>query len=134
MKDQALHLELYLPAAGATADSGALDIGVDISNFSDQWRQGRLRVVIPALPNHTDTTKTITVTLQDSADGGNTFAQTVPAVQIQLAGVASTGSALTSVDCPLPPGLRGPFRIEAVVPAGDGNNTAALVTADWVLE
>jgi len=134
MKDATLHLEGYLPAAGGTANIGTLDLGVDNAGFSDNWRQGRLRIAYPALPNHTDTTKTITITLQDSADGAATFAETVPTVQVKIAGVASTGSPAGSVDCPLPPGLRGPLRIAAVVPAGDGDNTAALITADWVNE
>lgn len=134
MKDAALHIENYLPAAGATAYLGVLDLGVDVAGFSDNWRNGRLRVTVPALPNNTDNTKTTTLTIQDSADGGVTFTETVPTIQVKIAGVAATGSVATVVDCPLPPGLRGPVRIAAVVPAGAGDNTAALATADWVNE
>jgi hypothetical protein len=134
MKDAALHLESYLPAAGAAAVAGPLDLGVDNPNFSDNWRQGRLRVAVPALPNNTDTSKTITIDLQDSSDGGATFADTAPLVRVQIAGVATTGSAAAVVDCPLPPGLRGPLRVNITVPDGAGDNTAALVNIDWVNE
>jgi hypothetical protein len=134
MKDLALHAEVYCPAAGGTNYSTLIDIGVDISAFSDQWRQGRVTVAVPALPNHTDPTKNVTVTIQDSADGGNTFQTTNPLIQVSIPGVAATGSPATSVDCPLPPGLRGPFIIAVAVPAGDGDCTQALVTADWKIE
>lgn len=134
MKDIALHLEGYLPAAGVTLNVGTLDLGVDNSGFSNNWRLGKLRVAVPALPNNSDNTKTITVTLQDSIDGGVTFAETVPTVQVKIVGVTTTGSLAASVDCPLPPGLRGPLRLAVVVPAGAGDNTAALFTADWLGE
>lgn len=134
MKDAALHLEGYFPAAGATLNMGTLDLGVDNANFSNNWRLGKLRVTVPALPNNSDNTKTITVTLQDSIDGGVTFAETVPTVQGKIAGVAVNGSAAAVIDFPLPPGLRGPLRLAVVVPAGAGDNTAALLTADWVFE
>ena len=151
MKDAALHLEQYLPAANATNVTGVLDLGVDNPggsaggagnfNFSDQWRLGRIRVTIPALPNHTNNALNITLTLTDSADGAASFQQGgtgtavgLPLVQVVIPGVATNGSALTVVDVPLPPDLRGPIQFLQSVPATDGNNTAALVTYDWVNE
>lgn len=134
MKDAALHLEGYLPAAGATNVVGVLDLGVDVSAFSDQWRQGRLRVTIPALPNATNNAVNTTLTLQDSADGGATFANTQPLIQVVLPGVTTNGVAAVVVDMPLPPGLRGPIQILQSSDANGGNNTAALVQYDWVNE
>lgn len=136
MKDTQLHLEIYLPAAGASETIGIMDIGVDNVNFSDQWRQGRLRIAWPALPNFTSVTDTITVTLQDSEAASNplSFANTVPLIQASIAGAANTGPATGYVDCPLPPGLRGPIQLLVTATANAGNNTAALLTADWLLE
>ncbi|HEY1788670.1 MAG TPA: hypothetical protein VGJ73_10965 [Verrucomicrobiae bacterium] len=136
MKDTQLHLEIYLPAAGASETIGSMDIGIDNPNFSDQWRQGRLRIAWPALPNFTSNADSISVTLQDSAASSNplAFANTVPLIQANIAGVASTGPAAGFVDCPLPPGLRGPIQLLIAATANAGNNTAALLTADWLLE
>ena len=132
-KDYALHLEGYLPAANATNTVGALDLGVDTSGFSDQWRLGRLRVTIPALPNNTNANCTVTLTLQDSTDGSN-FSNTSPLIQAQVLGVATNGSPAAVIDMPLPPGLRGPIQILQAVAANGGTNTAALITYDWVNE
>jgi hypothetical protein len=136
MKDTQLHLEIYLPAAGTNETIGPMDIGVDNPNFSDQWRQGRLRIAWPALPNFTSNADSISVTLQDSAASSNplVFANVVPLIQASIAGVANTGPAAGFVDCPLPPGLRGPIQLLIAATANAGNNTAALLTADWLLE
>jgi hypothetical protein len=136
MKDTQLHLEIYLPAAGVNETIGVMDIGVDNPNFSDQWREGRLRIAWPALPNFTSNADTITVTLQDSMASASplSFANTVPLIQASIAGVANTGAPAGFVDCPLPPGLRGPIQLLIAATANAGNNTAALLTADWLLE
>lgn len=135
MKDKALHLDIAFPAAGSAAlNTGTLDLGVDVSGFSDQWRLGRLKVAVPALPNNADNTKTITLDLQDSGDGGATFANTQPRIQVTIPGVATTGSPATNVDVPLPPGLRGPIQLAVAVPAGAGDNTQSVGTADWANE
>lgn len=134
MKDKALHLEGYLPAANANVTLSPLDLNVAQPGFSDNWRQGRLRVEWPALPNHTNASLTITATIQDSGDLGVTFANAAPLIQVQIPGVATNGAAAGYVDCPLPPGLRGPVALLVAVPAGAGDNTAALLTADWLNE
>ncbi len=136
MKDTQLHLEIYLPAAGTSETIGVMDISVDNANFSDQWREGRLRIAWPALPNFTSNADTITVTLQDSMASSNplSFANTVPLIQASITGVANTGPAAGFIDCPLPPGLRGPIQLLIAATANAGNNTAALLTADWLLE
>ena len=136
MKDTQLHLEIYLPAAGASETIGPMDIGVDNPNFSDQWRQGRLRIVWPALPNFISNADSISVTLQDSVASSSplVFANTVPLIQTNITGVANTGPSAGFVDCPLPPGLRGPIQLLITATANAGNNTMALLTADWLLE
>lgn len=141
MIDNSLHLEGYFPVAGANVTVGALDLGVDQPGFSNQWRQVRARVAWPALPNHTNTAITVTLTLQDSADGGSTYqsggsgtALLLPLIQVQIPGVATNGAAAGTVDVSLPPGLRGPISFIAASPANTGDNTAALFTIDIVNE
>jgi hypothetical protein len=99
---------INLRAVNGDADPSLFDINVDV----------------PALPNHTDTTKVITFTVQDSADG-SAFANVAPLIQCQVPGVASTGSAETVFTFRLPPTVRQYVQIVQAVPAGDGNNTAA---------
>ena len=135
MKDAALHLEVNFPAAGATVTTATLDLNVDVSGFSDQWRLGRLKLTVPALPNNSDNTKTILVDLQDSGDGGATFANSQPLIEATIPGVTTSGSAATVIDMPLPPGLRGPIRAQHHRACRcEGDNTAALLQADWANE
>ena len=136
MKDAQLEIVLNFPAAGANATSQYLDIGVDTSDFSDQWREGRLRVSYPALPNLTSTGDNITVTLQDSLASSSplSFANTNPAITATITGVATNGVAAGFIDMPLPPGLRGPFQLFVAATAGAGNNTQQQLTADWLME
>lgn len=138
MFDAALQFEFYLPDADTTITVSAMDLGVDIQPFSENFRLGRLRITWPALPNHTDPTKVITITLLDSGDGGATFQSgatglggLLPLVQIQILGVAGTGATANYADLSLPPGLRGPIALAVAVPAGDGDCTAAEITAGW---
>jgi len=136
MKDAALQITQNFPAAGANVTSQMIDISVDNPNFSDQWREGRLRVSWPAMPNFTSNSDTVTFTIQDSEASSNplSFANTTPAITGTITGVASTGVAASYLDCPLPPGLRGPFRLYIAATANAGNNSGLLLTANWLLE
>lgn len=138
MKDKALEFQLYGPGPNAT-NTGVtgIDIGVDMAtypNLSDMWREGKVRITYPAIPSNTTSSNNVTITIYDSADGGQTFQQT-PNIQIQaqIPGVASTGSAAGTIDLPLPPALRGPFTISITTPAGV-DCSALLFIADWLLE
>ena len=140
MKDAALHLGVYAPAAGANVSTNPMDLGIDQPGFSNQWRQGRLRVAWPAMPNLTSNADNITISLQDSPDGV-TFANTgsansplTPVVQIVIPGVATNGAAAGSVDVAIPPATRGPIGLYLAATANAGNNTVALINADWVNE
>lgn len=129
MKDATLSIPAtYLPAAGATTNTPYLDLHVDADKFSDTWRLGRIRATVPAMPNHTDATKTITLTMQIAG------VNTQPVIQVAIPGVASTGSVAQVIDIPLPPSLNGPVRFAQMVPAGDGNNTGVAISYDWVNE
>jgi hypothetical protein len=138
--DMSLHLEGYFPAAGQSGILAALDLGVDVPAFSDMWRKAFLRLEWPALPNHTNASLNVPVTLLDSADGGASF-QTggpannvsgvpsiLPTIQVLIPGAAN-GAPAGNCDFPLPPGLRGPIAVSVVMPAGTGDNTGALLTA-----
>ena len=139
--DSSLHLESFFPAAGASITIAGLDLGVSVSDFSDTWRKAFLKIEWPFLPNHTDPTKNIIVTLVDSGDNGVTFASgaagvtdygaafLLPIIQAQIPGVAATGAPAGSSDFPIPPGLRGPIGVLVTVPAGVGDCTGALVAA-----
>ena len=140
MKDAALHLEVYAPAAGASVSINPMDLGIDQPGFSNQWRLGRLRLAWPAMPNLTSTSDNVTLTLQDSPDGvnfsntGSANSPSTPTIQVTITGVATNGVPAGYVDVPVPPGTRGPIGILASASAGAGNNTAALLTADWLNE
>lgn len=136
MKDAALQAQGAFPAASGNTTIGYIDIGVDNPNFSDQWREGKVRVSWPAMPNFTSNTDTITFTLQDSQASSSplSFANTTPAITGTITGVAANGPAAGTLDMPLPPGLRGPFQLYVAASAGAGNNTALLLTMNWLLE
>jgi hypothetical protein len=135
MKDAALHLEVYLPNGGGTFNLAPMDLGVDQPGFSESFRQGHLRLTIPAMPNFTNNANTITVTLQDSQDYGASYQNCAPLAQFQLVGVAGNGTSLFVEEMEFPPGLRGPLGLQIVVPAGtntnDANGNPVLLQADW---
>ena len=110
--------------------TGVLDLGVDTQSFSDQWRQGRLQIVIPAIPAATNPAAAITFIIQDTIDGSN-FSNTDS--QLVVPGVASTGIEAQDADMPLPPGLRGPIRILQSVSAAIGGDCSATLVAFWWL-
>ena len=104
MKDAKFHSTKALPAAGASNTSNSIDLSV-ATTFPNEWRLVNLEVAIPAMADHTNTSATATLTLQDSADGV-TFANTSPLISIPVPGVASTGSSAATVKVPVPPAVR----------------------------
>lgn len=114
----------YLPAAAASNYSTAMDLenvaGAPVYKFG-------MEVVVAAAPNNTDNTKTITLTLYDSANGSS-YAEVAPRIQCRIVGVASTGSVATTFRFLPPPGLRRYVKSFQEVAAGGGDNTGVLVT------
>lgn len=133
MQDAALQVQKYLPAAAASNTTDAIDLGLYArGSNSNLWRLGKFIVDIPAMPNNSDDTKTVTLDLQDATNAApSTFADTQPLVRVQIPGVASTGSLATTVEVSLPPGVRGPVRFEQTVPSGGGDNTGVQITYTW---
>ncbi len=106
-QDLNLALNTPLAAAGAAVTSGILDLQ-SIAPNGDAWRLGRIAIVVPALPENNDITKSITVDLQAanaSLVAGNpagvapntpppaAFATPLVAQKLSVTGVAVAGSA-----------------------------------------
>jgi hypothetical protein len=113
------------PAAAATNYATAFDLGAAADG--NDTRLYALEIAIPALANNTDNSKTILLTLQDSADNSS-FANVAPLVQIQIPGVTTTGSAAVTYVIYLPPSIRKYVRFSQVVAVGGGDNAASEVT------
>lgn len=125
--DAALHVEAYLPAAGATLYTDSIDLGQ--VNGGAEPNVFELRVIIGAAALHVDPAKTITARLQDSADDA-AYADTNPQIQAQLIGVAVNGSAQTEYRIRVCSNGQRYIRLALTVPAGDGDCTGVLVTVD----
>jgi hypothetical protein len=140
-QDAVLSISKALPAAAANNTTDGLDLSA-VGGYSDMWRLGYILVSVPALANHTDSTKTITLDMYVAPPGvtgvwppiPGSYAVTSPLIEVQVPGVASTGSLATTVKVPIPPGTVGFIRFLQTVPSGDGNNTASSVTYTWVFE
>lgn len=146
-QDAALSVSLALPAVNASNTTGVMDLQA-ITPESDAWRLGRICAIVPALPNHTDSTKSITLEIQSAEASltlspvapalpvAGTFANANPRQQGSVAGVAFVGSAPTTLYFTIPCDANGSSQqfIQFVqsVPAADGNLTGQVITYSWV--
>jgi len=145
--DSQLSVTLALPAAAANNTTGVIDLQ-SIAPYSDGWRLGRICAVIPALPNHTDSTKTITLEIK-AASASLSSSPVAPALPVAgsfaaanprqiggVAGVASTGSLATTLYFTIPCDANGNtlqfVEFLQTVPSGDGDNTGSSVVYSWV--
>ncbi len=131
MKDASLTVTKALPNANAANNTPTIDLHIATPN-SDKWRKAYLLITVPALSDHTDTTKTNTFRLQDSADDSS-YANTGVQIQANVAGVASTGSAAATFKVPLPPDIRRYVQVTQTVPTGGGTGSNATVTYEVVV-
>lgn len=137
MKDANFNLNLALPNAAANNNTNGLDLNIIPApstagkGHSNKWRLFYMEVDVPALSDHTNTSVTNTLTLQDSADNSN-FANTNPLVQVTVPGVASTGSPAATVLLAVPPRTRRYIRFNQNVPTGGGTGNNAAVNYDLV--
>lgn len=137
MKDANFNLQQALPNAAANNNTSGLDLAIIPApstagqTTSSKWRIFYFEVDVPALSDHTNASVTNTITLQDSADNSN-FANTQPLVQVQIVGVASTGSAAATVLMSVPPRTRRYVRFNQNVPANGGIGNNAVVNYDLV--
>jgi hypothetical protein len=114
---------LAVPAAAANASGAAIDL--------EQVQGGILEnvqfeIAIPALPSLADA-KSLTVTVQDSADG-TTFANLDPSQVTTVTGVSTSGSAAKTVRFRIPPQARRYIGVNLAVAASGGDSTAKSVT------
>lgn len=134
LRDAKLVVTKALPAAGASNNSGTIDLG------SGPFRPDEIEieVALPALSAHTDTTKNVTITLQHSSDDSS-YASTddgigsLPAVTVTTPGVASTGTAARVVRLKLPVGLNRYIQFNQAVTSGGPTVTGSSVTYSVLL-
>ncbi len=122
IRDAHFDQEQAFPAANADNATAGFELEAEKGAAEPDLFECELR--IPALPNNTDDTKTVTLTLEDSEDG-ESYAPVDPRIQALVPGVASTGSAARTVRFRLPSRTRRFIRIAAAVEADGGDNTAA---------
>jgi hypothetical protein len=134
VKDAAFSLSQALPNANGNNNTAALDLNPEATGFlTNQWRLGYLEVAVPALSDHTNTSVTNKLALQHSAEAAANFANVDPQTEIQVVGVASTGSAARTVKVALPPGIKRYVRFNQSVPTNGGIGNNAAVTYKLVV-
>ena len=114
---------LAMPAAGANNITTAFDIG------AGPWHpeEIEIEIAVPALPALVSTTDSITITLYSAPDNV-TFTAASPAVQLVIAGVATTGPAAQTVTIRPHIGIQRYVAFKQVATSGAGNNTGVTVS------
>ena len=113
-----------LPNAGANNTTDYIDTQFAGNAAIDGcW----LIIDVPALSDHTDSSKTNLFTLLHSATTTVTAAYS-PLIEAQLVGVTSTGSAATQYKIRIPPGCNRYIAVKQTVPSGGGTGSNANVT------
>lgn len=110
-----------LPAAAATAYTDSINVGTGphVANLE-------VRLALPALPSLVDA-KTVTVTLQDSADN-STFADIEELATFVVTGAGGVGCAAATREVRLPSSAEKYIRAKIVVLTAGGDNTAKSLT------
>ncbi|MBV9463856.1 MAG: hypothetical protein JO317_06470 [Verrucomicrobiae bacterium] len=119
--DAQLLLSKALPAAGASNSSASLDLG---PGYAEEEMEFLLTV--PATPSLVDT-KTVTVTLEDSADNVTFAAIPAFATAVQTGSGGAGGTAI-SRRLRVASDVRRYVRFSSAVQASGGDNTAIAVT------
>lgn len=120
------------PSANNTVNTAELD--TSLATASRVIVTMGLQVSWSNLANHTDNTKIITFTLQDSNVSNANFANVNPLITVRLAGVTTNGAAADQYRIPLPRHLQRYTRLSVSVPSSGPDLTAlnfgmSLVTA-----
>jgi hypothetical protein len=118
LTDANLSVSKALPAAGASNDSASIDLG---TTSGGRVPRVELEVSLPATPALVDA-KTITLTVQDSADNSS-FAAVADIPAIVLTGAGGVGAAAYDHNFKLPLGIRKYLRLHQAVLAAGGDNT-----------
>lgn len=121
--DADLEVSLTLPAANANANSDSIDIE---AVGPAALESVELEISVPELTALVED-KTLTVTVQDSADD-TTFASIAALGTLVVTGGSGDGADATSRKVRLPSTTRRYIRINAAVEADGGDNTGSAVT------
>lgn len=124
LKDELLKVTQALPAAGASVTSSGIPVGKGEFDGID------LLIEIPATPNLVDD-KSVTVKLQDSADG-ESFADVSEYASIVVTGAGGLGAAAKSVQLRMPRTVREHIALNIDTEAAGGDNTAIKATLQLV--
>lgn len=123
-RDALLSVTKALPAAGANNNSDSIDLGSPTPIVVGDSIE--VEVALPALANLVED-KTVTCTLQDSADD-STFAAITGLSTLVVTGKTSGGAAAASRVVRLPSSVRRYIRVNTAVLTSGGDNTASSVT------
>ncbi len=90
-----------------------------------------VQILVPAMPNNTDSTKSVTITVVDSADSNSSNAAAIAAVAtIVVPGVTSTGSLASTKYRKLPGATRQYIGLQSSGVANGGDVSANTITAN----
>lgn len=128
IRDEALKVTKALPAAAATNYSNSIDLGD--TNPGIKMRNAQIEVALPATPSLVDA-KTVTLTLQDSADD-STFADIEQLAAIVATGASSAGASAITRLFKLPEDVKRYVRLKQAVLTAGGDNTAISTTTSVV--
>jgi len=123
IQDAALQLTKALPAAGASNQSDALDLGA-VGGIKPECVE--VEIQVPAIAAHVTTSSDITLKLQDSADNSS-FADVDAIHQTVIPGVAVTGSVAKNARFRLPSQTRRYVRFNQACGATDNNTGSSIV-------
>lgn len=123
IRDAAKVGTLAVPAAAANISGAAVDLEQVNGGIMENVD---FEIAIPALPSLADA-KSLTVTVQDSADG-TTFANLDPSQVTTVTGAGGAGSAAKTVRFRMPPQARRYIGLNLAVAASGGDSTAKSVT------
>lgn len=123
-RDAALTKAKALPAAAANNDSDSIDIGA--TNVGAIGDSIEVEIALPALANLVEA-KTVTCTLQDSADNTSFTAITGLSTFVVTGGTGG-GAAAATRRVRLPSATRRYIRVNTAVLTAGGDNTASSVT------
>lgn len=113
-----------LPAAGASNASASIDLGSTV--LGPAADNIEVLISLPATPSLADT-KSVTLTLKDSADD-STFAAITGVSTLVVTGAGGAGASASSRQIRLPSTTRRYLRLDAAVEASGGDNTAISTT------
>lgn len=128
MLDTRLAIITALPAAGSSATSAALDLGINGNPVGAFNRDFALNLSLPPTPSLADA-HNVTVQLKHCATVGGSYVNIPGLGLITVAtGAGGVGAAAYNQDIPLPPNCLGFIEAVIAVDSGGGSNVAVSLT------